>query len=172
MLTLIERRYKGLLPAGVSTSPTYKSNIATAAISRVMSLCLHNRAFAQRMIIYLGLPLPAASSDLPESRSGKSVALCLVLLRMGFTCALLVTLEAVVSYTAVPPLPNAACKQAALAVYFCCTSLRVASTGRYPASCPMEPGLSSPSAFAKAAIICHSGIISKPFYLSAHSLND
>ncbi len=137
-----------------------------------MSLCLHNRAFAQRMIIYLGLPLPAASSDLPESRSGKSVALCLVLLRMGFTCALLVTLEAVVSYTAVPPLPNAACKQAALAVYFCCTSLRVASTGRYPASCPMEPGLSSPSAFAKAAIICRSGIISKPFYLSAHSLND
>ena len=142
----------------------YKSNIATAAISRVMSLCLHNRAFAQRMIIYLGLPLPTASSDLPESRSGKSVALCLVLLRMGFTCALLVTLEAVVSYTTVPPLPNAACMQAALAVYFCCTSLRVASTGRYPASCPMEPGLSSPSAFAKAAIICHSGVLSKYLY--------
>ena len=27
---------------------------------------------------------------------------------------------------------------------FCCTILRVASTGRYPAPCPMKPGLSSP----------------------------
>ena len=32
----------------------------------------------------------------------------------------------------------------AMAVYFCCTSLGVASTGRYPAPCPMKPGLSSP----------------------------
>ena len=30
------------------------------------------------------------------------------------------------------------------AVYFCCTGLGVASTGRYPASCPAQPGLSSP----------------------------
>ena len=29
------------------------------------------------------------------------------------------------------------------AVYFCCTFLRVASTGRYPASCSVKPGLSS-----------------------------
>ncbi len=29
------------------------------------------------------------------------------------------------------------------AVIFCCTSLRVTSTGRYPASCPAKPGLSS-----------------------------
>ena len=29
------------------------------------------------------------------------------------------------------------------AVYFCCTGLGVASTGRYPASCPVKPGLSS-----------------------------
>ena len=33
------------------------------------------------------------------------------------------------------------------AVYFCCTGLGVASTGRYPASCPMKPGLSSPAVF-------------------------
>ena len=39
-----------------------------------------------------------------------------------------------------------------VAVYLCCTGLGVTSTGRYPASCPMKPGLSSP-AFA-AAIIC------------------
>ena len=34
-----------------------------------------------------------------------------------------------------------------MAVYFCCTGLGVASTGRYPASCPVKPGLSSPAAF-------------------------
>ena len=33
---------------------------------------------------------------------------------------------------------------------FCCTFLGVTSTGRYPAPCPMKPGLSS----AFAAIIC------------------
>ena len=33
------------------------------------------------------------------------------------------------------------------AVYFCCTGLGVTSTGRYPASCPMKPGLSSPAVF-------------------------
>jgi len=37
------------------------------------------------MIIYLELPLPAVSSDLPESRPGKPVAFFPVLLRMGFT---------------------------------------------------------------------------------------
>ena len=31
-----------------------------------------------------------------------------------------------------------------MAVYFCCTSLGVSSTGRYPAPCPAKPGLSSP----------------------------
>lgn len=34
-----------------------------------------------------------------------------------------------------------------VAVYFCCTFLRVTSTRRYLASCPMKPGLSSPVAF-------------------------
>ena len=59
-----------------------------------------------RMFIYLGLLLPTASSDLPGNRSGKPIISYLVLLRMGFTCALLVTSEAVVSYTAFPPLPD------------------------------------------------------------------
>ena len=90
------------------------------------------------MIIYLGLLSPTASSDLPESKPGKLMAFFLVLLRMGFTCAPVVTNRAVVSYTAFPPLlPQAE------AVYFCCTGLGVTSTGRYPASCPVKPGLSS-----------------------------
>ena len=106
-----------------------------------------------RIIIYLGLPSPAASSDLPESRPGKPVALCLVLLRMGFTYAPSVTRRAVVSYTAFPPLPGIPRREALSAdggaVYFYCTGLGVTSTGRYPASCPAKPGLSSPVASQK-----------------------
>ena len=36
------------------------------------------------------------------------------------------------------------------AVHFCCTVLGVASTGCYPASCPVKPGLSSPGTFRSA----------------------
>ena len=67
---------------------------------------------------------------------------CSVLLRMGFTYAPRVTARAVVSCTAFAPLPAFR-----PAVVFCCTFLGVASTGRYPASCPVKPGLSSPAAF-------------------------
>ena len=43
------------------------------------------------------------------------------------------------------------------AVIFCCTFLRVTSTGRYPASCPAKPGLSShPNG---AAIVCFTQIM-------------
>ena len=44
------------------------------------------------------------------------------------------------SYLAFPPLRPA---NAGFAVYLCCTFLGVASTGCYPAPCPMELGLSS-----------------------------
>ena len=81
---------------------------------------------------------------------------------MGFTYAPPVTKKAVVSYTALPPLPDfnrvkiRSCLRSfrrtchvtiSVAVYFCCTFLGVASTGRYPAFCPMKPRLSSPAAF-------------------------
>ena len=58
------------------------------------------------MIIYLGLPLPEGSSDLPESTTGRRMAFFSVLLRMEFTCARSVATAAVVSYTAFPPLPQ------------------------------------------------------------------
>ena len=58
------------------------------------------------MIIYLGLPLPEGSSDLPESTTGRRMAFFSVLLRMEFTCARPVTRTAVVSYTTFPPLPQ------------------------------------------------------------------
>jgi len=54
--------------------------------------------------IYLGQPLPDGSSDLPKARRA-AVSLYSVLLRMGLACAFPVTGEAVVSYTAFPPLP-------------------------------------------------------------------
>ena len=107
-------------------------------ISRVMSKL---QQATVGMIIYLGRLLPAASSNLPKA-GGPRQRFCSVLLRMGFTCAPAVTSRAVVSYTALPPLPGIY-----RAVYFCCTILRVASTGRYPASCPVKPGLSSPAVF-------------------------
>ena len=58
------------------------------------------------MIICLGQPLPAGSSDPPESTTGSRIAFCSVLLQMEFTCARPVTRTAVVSYTAFPPLPQ------------------------------------------------------------------
>ena len=45
-----------------------------------------------------------------------------------------------------------------MAVYFCCTSLGVTSTGRYPASCPVKLGLSSPVPFrlnSRVSGLCH-----------------
>ena len=57
------------------------------------------------MLIYLGPPSPAASSDLPENGPGRPIVLVLVLLRMGFTWLLRVTTKTVVSYTAFSPLP-------------------------------------------------------------------
>ena len=97
------------------------------------------------VIIYLVLMLPPGSSDLPESRRA-TVCFLFGLASDGVYTAFSVTRQAVVSYTAFSPLPLRA-------VIFCCTFLGVTSTGRYPASCPMKPGLSSPAQRA-AAIIC------------------
>lgn len=58
-----------------------------------------------------------------------------------------------VSYTSVPPLP-VPLRERPSAVHFCGTILRLAPTGRYPASCLMEPGLSSRDVFTSPAIVC------------------
>ena len=91
------------------------------------------------VIIYLVLMLPPGSSDLPESRRA-TVCFLFGLASDGVYTAFSVTRQAVVSYTAFSPLPLRA-------VIFCCTFLGVTSTGRYPASCPMKPGLSSSEPF-------------------------
>ncbi len=90
------------------------------------------------IIIYLDLPSPTGSSNLPKLRTSSPVLFGLA--SDGVYTAAQVTLSSVVSYTAFSPLPSRA-------VLFCCTFLRVTSTGRYPASCPVKPGLSSPAPF-------------------------
>ncbi len=87
------------------------------------------------MIINLGRMLPHASSDLPETTRAALWSL-FSLASDGVYTAISVTRDAVVSYTAFSPLPFRA-------VIFCCTFPGVASAGRYPASCPVKPGLSS-----------------------------
>ena len=108
-----------------------RQSFLSRTISRVLS----------RMAIYLGLPLPAGSSDLPESRraalcslfglASDGVYICPSCCQEGGSL-----LHCPSNLTGGGP-----------AVHFCCTVLGVASTGCYPASCPVKPGLSSPVPF-------------------------
>ena len=106
----------------------------SSTISRVMS------ALAV-MIIYLVLLLPAGSSDLPKARRAAFISLLFGLASNGVymchccyqQCGSLLHCLSTLTITF------------AMAVYFCCTGLGVASTGCYPASCPVKPGLSSPA---------------------------
>ena len=59
-----------------------------------------------QVIIYLLLTLLPGSSNLPGNTTGSRIVPYLVLLRMGFTLTLHVTMKAVVSYTAISPLPG------------------------------------------------------------------
>ncbi len=96
------------------------------------------------MIIYLGPTSPSASSDPPESEPGRFIAFYSVLLRMGFTWLSVLPQK---RWSLTPPFHPYRRSKRSPAVYFCCTGLGVTSTGRYPASCPVKPGLSSPAPF-------------------------
>ena len=89
------------------------------------------------MFIYLDLLLPIGSSDLPETDGPPYVS---VWSCFGWGLHMPRKLP-YGRWSLKPPFHP---YQQKLAVYFCCTSLGVASTGRYPASCPVKPGLSSP----------------------------
>ena len=84
------------------------------------------------MVIYLDRPSPDGSSGLPGSRRA---ALCFLFgLASSGVCMCLTCFHA---------------------VYFCSTVPEVAFAGRYPASCPVKPGLSSPASLrTAAATIC------------------
>ena len=94
------------------------------------------------VIIYPMELSPVPLSDPPENMTGSHIRFLFGLASDGVYMAFSVTRETVVSYTAFPPLP-----WQAMAVYFCCTGLGVASTRRYPASSPVKPGLSSSEPF-------------------------
>jgi len=95
-------------------------------------------------------PLPAGSCDFRE-RSGPLLnALIPILHRVGFTGR--------TSHQAagelLPRLSTLTCVKQA--VYLCCTFLGVASTGSYPAPCPMVLGLSSPRREARSDRLSYS----------------
>ena len=93
------------------------------------------------MIIYLDLLLPASSSGTPKSGPGKPIAFLLPCLGWGLHVPCLLPAK---RWALTPPFHP---YRLIPAVYFCCTGLRVTPTGRYPASCPAKPGLSSSEPF-------------------------
>ena len=104
-----------------------------------------------RMIICLGWLSPVTSSDLPKA--GGPRTLCFGLASDGvYMCPPCCQKGGSLLHC---PSTLTSSGQPEDAVYFCCTFLGVASTGRYPASCPVKPGLSSPRRKTRrAAIIC------------------
>ena len=95
------------------------------------------------MIIYLVLLLPAGSSDLPKAWRATFISLLFGLASNGVYMCHCCYQQCGSLLHCLSTLTIAF----AMAVYFCCTGLGVASTGRYPASCPVKPGLSSPASF-------------------------
>ena len=95
------------------------------------------------MIIYLVLLLPAGSSDLPKAWRAAFISLLFGLASNGVYMCHCCYQQCGSLLHCLSTLTIAF----AMAVYFCCTGLGVASTGRYPASCPVKPGLSSPDPF-------------------------
>ena len=97
------------------------------------------------MIIYLVLLLPAGSSDLPKAWRATFISLLFGLASNGVYMCHCCYQQCGSLLHCLSTLTIAF----AMAVYFCCTGLGVASTGRYPASCPAKPGLSSSAAFRR-----------------------
>ena len=117
------------------------------AVSRV--LFPREVARTRVAIIPLGRALPRGSSDLtredsagPAAQRSRDAPPLFGLAPGGVCRAALVTESAVRSYRTVSPLPYSVAR--ARRSLLCGTFLRVTSTGRYPAPCPVEPGLSSP----------------------------
>lgn len=108
------------------------------------------------MIIYLVLMLPPGSSDLPKSATGRRNAFLFGLASDGvYICPVRYRTGGSLLHC-----PSTLTRQS-LAVHFCCTILGVTSTGRYPASCPAKPGLSSS--------VCLSTMQPRPFTLLGSS---
>ncbi len=113
--------------------------VVAGFVSRV--LLLARVASRGPAVIPLGRASPRASCGLPRSSGGQpSNAPLRGLAPDGVCRAALVAERAVGSYSTFSPLPR---RERRGGLLFCGTFLEVTLTGRYPASCPMEPGLSS-----------------------------
>ena len=120
-------------------------NVLSKTISRVMSWA----------IICLGTASPLCSSDQPEARRAAALLLSGLASDGVYMCplcyqrggSLLHCLSTLTRTESSKEASLSSSQPSARAVYFCCTGLGVTSTGRYPASCPVKPGLSSSAAF-------------------------
>ena len=108
------------------------------SISRVL---FPGRVTPSRVVaIHLGLPLPTASSSQPGGTGGSPLTPpYLALLLTGFTWHPPSPTDPVSSYLTLSPLPAEAGGLLSVALI-----PGVTPAGRYPAPCPVEPGLSSP----------------------------
>lgn len=97
-------------------------------------------------IIYLDAPLPVRSCDLPAG-IGRTAHLLLGLAPDEVCHAVAVTVDAVGSYPTISPLPIAG------RYIFCGTLYSLTAPGCYPASCSVEPGLSSGKRMRSPAIV-------------------
>lgn len=117
-----------------------------------MSYCGYN-CICNGTIIYLGWLLPATSSNLPKAGGPRSALLFGLASDGVYICPLCYQKGG--SLLHCPSNLTIIHQRMQMAVYFCCTILGVTSTGRYPASCPVKPGLSSPrKQIFRAAIVC------------------
>ena len=116
---------------------TTKFNWLKQSVSRVL---FPGRVTPSRvMAIHLGLPLPAASSSQPGDTGGSPLTSpYLALLLTGFTWHPPSPADPVSSYLTLSPLPAEAGGLLSVALI-----PGVTPAGRYPASYPVEPGLSS-----------------------------
>ena len=110
------------------------------AVSRV----LFSRAVTRSgtMAIHLASVLPPRSSDLPGNSGGPPSNVPLFGLAPGGVCRAPVVTDG--TGELLPHLFTLTPGTTRGRFVFCGTFLPVARTGRYPAPCPMEPGLSSP----------------------------
>lgn len=88
-------------------------------------------------IIPLRLTLLPASSDLPRITTGRRIDSLFGLALSGVFPAIYVAANAVRSYRTISPLPQSR------RYLFCGTFRQLTLPGRYPALCPIKPGLSS-----------------------------
>ncbi len=118
----------------LTVSPEFPCSCAADKARRA----LRKPGSVSKATISLGSALRRTSSDRTRRSAGRIIPPYSVLLRTGFT-------EPVDHPTAGGLLPHlfTLTGAEAPAVCFCGTFLELTLTGRYPASCPVEPGLSS-----------------------------